>query len=278
MMPDLPRLEFISLASIFFHEQHDERRTLPLIERIRESGFFRNPPIVTPLGDNTGRYMVLDGANRVTALREMGFRDVLVQVVRPGDAGFNLQNWNHVVWELPPQVLFEGIGDVPGVSLLESNDDESHLELRKFNGLALLQIPDGSRYVVSALAGEMVIRVGLLNAIVDSYKERASYDRTGNHEIRPLLGKYPNLSGLVIFPHFQIEDVLFLAGAGCLLPSGITRFAISPRAMHVNYPLYELASDRPLDEKNAALQQWVRKRLERKGIRYYAEATFLYDE
>ena len=96
--------------------------------------------------------------------------------------------------------------------------------------------------------------------------------------IQSLEGIYKDLSGLMIFPQFQIEDVLSLAGEGYLLPTGITRFTVSPRALHVNYPLYELAADRSIEEKNADLEKWIQKRIAKKGVRYYAEATFLYDE
>jgi hypothetical protein len=92
--------------------------------------------------------------------------------------------------------------------------------------------------------------------------------------IQELKDIYPQLCGLVIFPQFQIQNILELASVGYLLPTGITRFTISPRALHLNYPLYELAADRTLEEKNAVLQEWIKKRLAKKGIRYYEEATF----
>ena len=79
-------------------------------------------------------------------------------------------------------------------------------------------------------------------------------------------------------PRFDINQVLSLAGQGCLLPSGITRFQVSPRALHVNYPLEVLAADQPLEKKNAVLQRWLQERIERKGVRYYSEATFVFDE
>jgi hypothetical protein len=278
MIPDLPRLEFLPIDSIIFHEHHDEQRTGPLIDRIRESGLFRNPPIVAPLNDNTGRYMVLDGANRIAALREMGFPDVLVQITQPGDAGLELENWNHVIWELDSKELFGGVRDIPGIDLVPGEGEDIQPDLMGDCGLALLQLPSGITFSACTAAEELVRRVALLNAIVDSYRRRATLDRTSFRHIRYLVGKYPNLSGMVVFPNFLIEDVLRLAGSGFLLPSGITRFTVSPRALHINYPLYELAADRPLAEKNAALQDWVQQRLASKGIRYYAEATFLYDE
>jgi hypothetical protein len=46
----------------------------------------------------------------------------------------------------------------------------------------------------------------------------------------------------------------------------------------VNYPLSELEAEITLEEKNSNLQRWLQDRLANKGVRYYAEATFLFDE
>jgi hypothetical protein len=279
MKQELPVLKFIEIDEIHFHEKHDHQRTLPLIERIRESGFFRNPPIVAPLKDRTGRYIVLDGANRITALGEMGFSHVLVQIVDPEHPGLKLENWNHVVWDMEPKEFLTKIRNIPDINLdLLGENETMQPDLWGSCGLAVVQIPRGSRYAICTPAEELERRVDLLHAVVDCYKDCCSLDRTNVDEISSLLDLYPTLSGLVIFPQFKINEVLKLAGKSCLLPTGITRFTVSPRALHVNYPLYELAADKPLDEKNAELREWIQRRLAAKGVRYYSEATFLYDE
>jgi L-serine kinase (ATP) / ParB family transcriptional regulator, heme-responsive regulator len=277
MIPELPDLKFLRIDSVIIHEWHDEQRTPPLIEKIREGGLFRNPPIVTPLQDDSGRYMVLDGANRVTALRSMGFPDVLVQVVEPKHPGLRLENWNHVLWEMDSKVLLSDIRSVQDVNPVVM-EEQGQPNIMDDCGLALVQIPRGKKFTLCTDTEELVVKVALLNAIVDCYKDRCKLDRTMARDIHELEDVYPDLSGLIIFPQFKIQDVLVLAGQGYLLPTGITRFTVSPRALHVNYPLYELAADKPLEEKNEALQRWVQMRINKKGVRYYAEPTFLYDE
>jgi hypothetical protein len=113
---------------------------------------------------------------------------------------------------------------------------------------------------------------------VDSYKDRSRLDRTSFRDVSPLVDIYPSLSGLVIFPTFNIHDLLCLVGQSCLLPTGITRFTIAPRALHINYPLDALSADQSLEAKNVALQKWIQDRLAHKGVRYYAESTYLFDE
>jgi L-serine kinase (ATP) / ParB family transcriptional regulator, heme-responsive regulator len=274
----LPQLKFLDIKQLIFHEKHDHQRTVPLIERIRESGFFRNPPIVAPLNDHSGRYMLLGGANRMTALQEMGFPHILVQVVEPDSRGLSLENWNHVIWEMESRDLVAAVRDVENINLDPTDNQDFQPDLWGECGLALVQIPRGNLYTVCTPEDDLEKRVYLLNYVVDCYKDRGKLDRTSVRDITSLVSIYPNLAGLVIFPHFHVNQVLQLASKGCLLPTGITRFTVSPRALHVNYPLYELAADKPLEEKNAALQEWIQDRIAKKGVRYYAEATFLYDE
>lgn len=277
-MPDFPTLTFLPVDCLLIHERHDDQRTLPLIQRIRSSGVFRNPPIVAPLSDGSERYMVLDGANRVTALRQMSYPHVLVQVVQPDNPGLTLHTWNHVVWEMNPTRFISGIQALPGARMVLIDDPTAHPNLVGDCGLAFVENARGRRYAICAQANDLETHVQLLNNLVDSYKDRARFDRTSLLEARHLSEIYPSFCGLVIFPSFHIQDLLRLAGQAYLLPAGVTRFLISPRALHVNYPLDELAADKPIQVKNQALDEWIKERLARKGVRYYAEATYLFDE
>jgi len=107
---------------------------------------------------------------------------------------------------------------------------------------------------------------------------KAELDRTTAQRISELHDQYQNLTAVVVYPPFKVSDVLELSEAGILLPPGVTRFTVSPRALRVNYPLAELASAASLDNKNESLQRWIKQRMSTKGMRYYAEATVLYDE
>jgi L-serine kinase (ATP) / ParB family transcriptional regulator, heme-responsive regulator len=277
-MPTFPNLTFLPLESLVIHEMHDNQRTRPLVLRIRSSGVFRNPPIVSPLQDGSSRYMVLDGANRITALREMNFPHALVQVVEPDDPGLILQTWNHVVWELNPRRFLLGIRSIPSVELVFQPDTSAEPTLEGDCGLALIQSCRGHVWAVCTKTRELDARVQILKTIVASYETRARLDRTSRRDVQDMKEIYPGLSGLIIFPTFHIHELLNLAGSGCLLPTGITRFMISPRALHLNYPLAELAANKPIDLKNEELQRWLQDRITHKGVRYYAEATYLFDE
>jgi hypothetical protein len=277
-MIELPTLSILPLDRLLIHERHDDQRALPLIRRLRSSGVFRNPPVVAPLNDGSERYMVLDGANRVTALSQMGYPHVLAQVVQSDDPGLTLYNWNHVVWELNALRFFRGVACIPRLRLVFEKDLHLNASLDKDCRLAFVQDCRGRLFSVCTQAETLEERVEILNAIVDSYNDKARLDRTNTRDIRLLQNIYPYLCGLVIFPTFRVADLLVLAGKGCLLPAGITRFTVAPRALHVNYPLKALAADEPLTEKNEGLRKWIHERIALKQIRYYSEPTFLFDE
>jgi hypothetical protein len=139
-------------------------------------------------------------------------------------------------------------------------------------------LPDGSFYVFDEAPSDLPTHIDTLHEIVNTYKTRASLDRTSQTLIDSFKKIYSDLTALVIFPRFKIKTVLKLAGQNIVLPTGITRFTVSPRALHLNYPLHELSSGKSIEYKEAYLQQWVEERVKDKRVRHYVEATFLFDE
>lgn len=275
---NLPQLEILPVDQMILHEYHDDQRTHPIIRGIEESGVLRNPPIVVPLEDGSGRFMVLDGANRTTALQKMGIPHTVAQVVKVDDPGLELNPWNHVVWGTHVDTMLDWARSVSDLNLLPSEKGHLFRDLLDIHSLAMLHLADGRIYTAYTESIELKSRVRVLNALVRSYADHTSMDRTANFTLEPLHELYPNLSGLVLLPPFRIEDVLCLAGEGQLMPAGSTRFTISGRALHVNFPLGILSSDKPLEYKKIQLKEWLQDSMAHKHVRYYAEPTFMFDE
>lgn len=276
MVNNLPNLRILPLNDLILHEDHDRQRTLPLVAKLRAQGILRNPPIVMPLDDGTGRYMVLDGANRVTSLQEMEFPHIVAQVVDVNDPHVNLQTWNHVVWGMSPKVLMADLRKIKGMEVV-TVDTHKSVDAPKYMPVQV-RMPNGKLHMLLESPSKLAEHIQTLHQIVNAYKTRASLDRTSQTLVDSFKTIYPDLSALVIFPSFKIKTVLKLAGQNIVLPTGITRFTASPRALHLNYPLHELSSGKPIEYKGAYLQHWVQERIKNKGVRHYAEATFLFDE
>jgi hypothetical protein len=276
MIPNLPNLRILPIEALILHEDHDMQRTLPLVEKLRAQGIIRNPPIVMPLNDGTERYMVLDGANRVTSLHELEFPHIVAQVVEANNPHVNLQTWNHVVWGMSTKTLTASLHKVKGIELVKVNTRKS-VDAPKYVPMQV-RFPNGNFFIMKETPSDLATHIKTMHNVVNTYKTRASLDRTSQTLVDTFKKIYPDLTALVIFPHFKIKTVLKLAGQNILLPTGITRFTVSPRALHLNYPLHELSSAKTLEYKQEYLDQWIENRVKKKGVRLYSEATFLFDE
>jgi L-serine kinase (ATP) / ParB family transcriptional regulator, heme-responsive regulator len=276
ILPNLPTLRILPLESLILHEEHDYQRALPLVEKLRAVGVLRNPPIVMPLADDSNRFMVLDGANRVTSLRELEFPHIVAQVVESNNPNVNLQTWNHVTWGMKTKTLISRLRRIKELDLVKVNPRKS-VDAPKYVPVQI-RLPDGGFYMLREAPSDLPTHIHTLHKIVNVYKTSASLDRTSQTLIDTFKHIYPDITALIIFPHFKIKTVLKLTAQQIVLPTGITRFTVSPRALHLNYPLHELSSGKPIQYKQDYLQQWVEERVKKKGVRLYSEATFLFDE
>ena len=276
MIPSLPNLKILPIESLILHEDHDMQRTMPLVEKLRAAGILRNPPIVMPLMDGTQRFMVLDGANRVTSLRELEFPHIVAQVVEANNQHVNLQTWNHIVWGMSVKTLMASLRKIQGIELIKINMRKS-LDAPKYVPMQV-RFTNGQFYILKESPSDLQTHIDTLHSVVNTYKVRASLDRTSQTLIDSFKNIYSDLTALFIFPAFKIKTVLKLAAQNIVLPTGITRFTVSPRALHLNYPLHELSSGKPIEYKEEYLKKWIEQRTKKKGIRLYSEATFLFDE
>jgi hypothetical protein len=275
---NLPHLEILPVDQLILHEHYDYQRTPPIIRSIKDSGILRNPPVVMPLMDGSERYMVLDGANRTTALRDMQIPHILAQIVQADDPGIDLNPWNHVVWGAHVDTFLDWMRSVPDLTLLPSKQEHLFRDLLDIHSLALMQLADGRVYTVYTQFLDLRKRIAVLNDLVLSYAKRTKMDRTSSYQIDGLQSLYLDLSGLVLLPPVQIDDLLLLAGEGILMPTGSTRFSISGRALYVNFPLGILSSTVSLEEKNQQLEEWIQESIASKRVRYYAEPVYMFDE
>jgi len=266
-----PNLDILPAEKIYLHEHHDPQRTMPLMQRIGESQILYNPPLVIPVNGTNGRFMVLDGANRVTSMKALGLPHILVQIVDPQSPGLRLQTWNHVLWNIDSDVLLEEIEAIDEISLVPNSEPDFTPQT-----LGFLELPDRRRLRMQTPSP--LARSEVITRLVQMYIRHARFDRTMVEEIIHLDGYYQQLAGLIIYPPFQVAEVIQFCREEKLLPAGITRFVVSPRALRVNYPLEYLTRDLSLEEKRNTLHTFIQQRMDKKGVRIYTETTVLYDE
>jgi hypothetical protein len=149
-----------------------------------------------------------------------------------------------------------------------------------------LEMGEAISYIVCAEGVRTVTRpsstpagdLRILRDLVNAYKGRADIFRASNDVWELQSPYYPNITGLVIFPRYQPQDILEAARNGYRVPSGITRHVIPNRALNINIPLEILAAGEEIEQKRQWLQAWMMERMAANAIRYYAEPTFSFNE
>jgi len=133
---------------------------------------------------------------------------------------------------------------------------------------------------VMAVAGgpHLNAEVRLLNEVVSLYGKRAQVYRVVVDDVEALIEEYPDLSAVVVFPCYTCGEIMSTALDGAKLPMGVTRHAISGRALGLNVDLAMLDSDIPLEQKNVRLRNLIRSKIRMNRVRFYPEPVFRFDE
>jgi ParB-like nuclease family protein len=279
MIERLPDLRIVPTASVHPHEEVDEQRAVPLSEKMLAEGVLTNPPIVAqiPGGD---AWVVLDGANRVTAAKRIALPTLLVQVVHYDDPAIILSNWAHVVRNFPAERFFAEADSLFGSRIEPSPFDTARRDLAGRAISCFFHEKDRGTFALrhDAASDWHAAELKALRDVTGIYKDRASILRIHLTAERPQeLAGYEGF--VVAFPTFSKSDILRCAiSPEDRLPTGISCHTIPRRALRVNLPLDVLQSGASLAERNRRLEAFIAEKARTNSIRLYNEPTFIYDD
>ncbi|MFU8773981.1 MAG: hypothetical protein ACNA8H_16370, partial [Anaerolineales bacterium] len=210
----------------------------------------------------------------------LGYPYTLAQVVKYEEPYVTLTTWHHLIEDIDVEEFTNQLAAVEGVDFFEVDYLHARAGLARRECLIYVVHSDGKVFVARPkIPGLSVSEQNqLLNALVDTYKDRGQLHRAMTDSLQEAKQLYPKLTALVVFPKYDTSEVLALARDGQLLPTGLTRHLIEGRVLRVNYPLDELKSGEPLETKNARLKEWLRQKMASKEVRFYGEMTYLFDE
>lgn len=287
---ELPDIRIVSLSELCFHEDPDEERLLSLANRLGADGSLKNPPIVTDPGSGQ-RLVILDGANRATALIKLGYQHIPAQVVALDDPLLTVQCWHHAVEKLGKEYFMERLSmmaDIKiakGTAISNGNGDDGEESIVANSGnadehdgyICSLTFEDGA--TISAFnGGGLLEQVEKLCRITDLYLHTPYSDRVSYTKLSSLKHNYPDFRTLLTFRSFNKHELLEVVLSGKKLPAGITRVILPKRALGLNISLEILKSSLTLEEKNHWLTETIHKLVANKSIRFYQEPTFVFDE
>jgi hypothetical protein len=308
MRKNLFELRFAHSEDLIFHETCDFKRTQKLAEQIKRDGHLKNPVLVgsikpedteklsqhvgsgcphpqppmvqgnpakggTQQQPNRGRVeklLVLDGVNRVSALRLLNIPDVLIQIIDYEDNRVKLSSWNHLIFDVQKGEIIKKIKDLNlEVSFYAFNRRKETLNHQKTISYFLFR--DLSGFVVN-IGGNHTAhtngsfawedKVKSLYQLIATYNGRSEicYLDSDNH-LLSVFEHFKNSSAINLISGFAKKEILNLIQKGILLPFGVTRFIVPHRILGLEVSCSVLCAQTPLSEKNLFLKELLAYRI-----------------
>ncbi|MCZ6533894.1 MAG: hypothetical protein O7A08_13150 [SAR324 cluster bacterium] len=277
----MPNLQLVPVAQVRFHEHPERSRTQRLVARLREEALLRNTPIVADM-DN-GEYLLLDGANRVSAFRELGYSHVPVQVVDYGDERVQLKGWHHLLVNGRSLELARRYRELEGVRL-EQVDQERLIHILELRVVYAVLVDEAAACwglfpAQDAATIEIHERIKIMDQVVSAYEGQSKQERIKLADFSQLPEVLSTVDHqLCLFPVLAKNEMLQLARENVMIPTGLTRHLIPGRALGINLDLKFLNESGGEAELQRRFQEYV-ERLEMEGrIRYYEESVFIMNE
>ena len=265
------RLKIVPAENVLLHEETDPVRVNRLTNALLRDGMLRNPPLAAKTDDN--RYVVLDGATRTTALKQLGAKHILIQSVPYGTEEATLEAWYHVL----PGDAAEHANDFAeqhAEIVEETTVDKAREALAQRRATAALTNVDGTARLLKAKSSP----ARLLCDLVGVYGGAGEIYRIVHEDLLDTVREADVCPCVVMFPTYTPDEILEIAKSAELLPAGITRHLIRGRALNVNIPLVRLFTDESRETKKAWLKAWLTQKILDKKVRYYHEPVFIFDD
>lgn len=280
MKTDLFHLEILPVDRIVEHEVFDARRMQPILERLQKEQQLINPILVAPMDD--GRYLQLDGMNRLTAFRKLKIPAIAAQIVDyENDTQVRLSSWMHLYLMQDSAVTQRALALQKTIA--GTVEFQRAGPLQTVNSSSLVPVYD-TGWVATIISNKQnVCRVkctgvdrekaktilDLVHAYTPSGIIRQSIpDQLTTESLTHLFSIHPQAQGMVLFPTFTKQHIISLVKDGGLLPAGVTRHVVKNRCLNVNVPLALLTDGTSLPVKNDQLNALLSSR----QIRQYEES------
>lgn len=267
-------LNLLRVSDILLHEECEDNRSEKLVERFNREFVLYNPLIV---GKYKGKYILVDGANRFEALKLVGSKLILAQLVKYGSKKVKLKSWYHFVNSLEFDTLCSFI-EKSGLTYKKCRNEKLIEKIKnKLNVVGVISKSGEALYI--KLNNDFKIMLAELCRLNNFYENTYSYTRIDSDtNLNDLDSLSPENGLLFIYPTFSKTDIIKISGIEQKLPAGITRHLIPNRVLHIKYNIDFLRADKEIDKRNKELQEFIDNKIGIKKVRLYREPILVFDE
>jgi hypothetical protein len=301
MQSNLFKLGFVHIEDLIVHETCDFNRVRRLADQIKKEGHLKNPILVSTypeqnradnhLPGEKEKLLVLDGVNQVSALKLLGYPDILAQKVNYSDPNVELTSWDHLIFKIGKDKLTERLkSENLEIVPYDAEHIKADVGLRQLvhnggrneadgNLIGVILFRDRSLLLIRQEDSSPERKVKCLFHIIAIYNTSWEiYPHLGGDSVVSAFDTLENCSAVNIIPSFKKEEITELASRGILLPFGVTRFVVPQRILGLEISSSVLGANAPLSEKNLFLKELLSYRVKSRKTKFYQGPVFLFNE
>jgi hypothetical protein len=271
------RIKILPISEILLHEGVVADWTQKLSSHIDYDGIVKNPIIVTHF---QGRYIALDGMHRVSALKALGCRDIVVYEVDYDDPSVSLFGWDAMILDACPLAeTLEAVGLRERLTLTRHRDfPAAAAHVRAHTSCFAFRARDGE-VLETALRepggslDDLIRALKAVEAELDARKTRIVY--VADDQVEETFSLHDNAFALFKRPYFTKEEVMTRTLQGKILPRKSTRHLFPLRPLRLDIDFILLKEDIDIGIKNQLLQARLNWCLENNMVRYYPESVLI---
>ncbi|MEO8513591.1 MAG: hypothetical protein ABI543_08530 [Ignavibacteria bacterium] len=263
-------LKLLPSNIVNLHEECEDNRYGKLMDRFNGEKVLYNPLIVAKYED---KFILIDGANRFEALRNIGCRIILAQLVDYSSTNVVLKSWYHFVsgMSMDDMINYANQNSISYTRWRPGMKPESKEQL--------VVISTSNDAICLNLSSSLEMMLKSLSILNKYYENEFSYSRIDSDtDISDVKKLSPDEGLLFVFPEFSKSDIVTIAGLNQKLPAGISRHLIPNRVLHIKILIDALMTDEHLDKRNEDLEKYVQFKIDTKKVRLYREPLLVFDE
>jgi hypothetical protein len=273
----LDKIKIIPISEILLHEGVVSEWTEKLSTNIDHDGIVKNPIIVTR---HQGYYIALDGMHRVTALKALGCRDIVVYEVDYDDPSIGLFGWDALILDACPISRFlESFARRENLTLTVHDDFPAAVEEIRAHRSCFAILTRENRVYEMKMPEE---RPGL-DLLIRALKDfETDLDRkslriiyVADEQSEQTFQQHRSAHSLFKRPFFTKEEVVRRTIEGKILPRKSTRHLFPLRPLRIDIDFILLKEEIDLATKNRLLQSRITWCLENNMVRYYPESVLV---
>jgi hypothetical protein len=271
------KIKIMPISEILLHEGVVPEWIQKLGSHIDYDGILKNPIIVTHY---QGRCIALDGMHRVSALKALGCRDIVVYEVDYDDPSIGLFGWDAIILDScsPSEILAE-FAAREHLSLSCHEDFSLAAENIKNHRSCFGLLTRGGEVYEMCMRSDGMGLDPLIQSLKDFEaeldKRRLRIIYVADDQAEKTFQQHENAWALFKRPFFTKEEVVARTLQGKPLPRKSTRHLFPLRPLRIDIDFILLKEDIDLEIKNQLLQARLNWCLENNMVRYYPESVLI---